>query len=98
MTETANEIRKHIEVLSEFEEKYGEYLVAYYDRQREGKQYWSNGEWSRRERELRMLAPRANAAIDASGVGGLALYGPPAIGEPLRADDLASMIFHVEDR
>lgn len=72
--------------------------MARHGRQSEGKQYWSSREWARRERELRLLAPRADAAIDASGVSGLALYGPPAIGEPLIADDLASMIFHVEDR
>lgn len=97
MPET-DEIRKHIDVLSEFEQLYGEYLVARQNRQLEGRHDWPRREWARRERQLRMLAPRADAAIEASGVSGLALYGPPAIGEPLIADDLASMIFHVEDR
>jgi hypothetical protein len=33
--------------------------------------------------------------IGASGVGGLAVHWPPALGGGLKADDLASMIFEV---
>jgi hypothetical protein len=62
MSETAKAIQKHIEILANFELKYG-------DRLAEGRSDWSMREW---ERELRMLAPRAEAAIEASGVEGYA--------------------------
>jgi hypothetical protein len=64
------QIRRHIEVLSDFEQKYGEYLVAHHNRQIEGRSDWSSRQWAERERELRRLAPRAEAAIEASGVEG----------------------------
>jgi len=72
VSESADQVRRHIEVLSDFEEKYGKYLVAHYSRQLEGRSDWSSRQWAERERKLRMLAPRAEAAIDASGVEGYA--------------------------
>jgi hypothetical protein len=68
MDATPDQIRKHIEILSDFEQKYGDYLVARHNRQIEGRPDWSSREWAERERELRMLAPRAEVAIEASGV------------------------------
>ena len=65
-------IRRHIEVLTEFEQRYGEYLVARNNRLLERRSDWSSRQWAERERELRMLAPRAEAAIEASGVEGYA--------------------------
>ena len=91
------QIDRHIAVLEEFEQKYGEFLVAEHNRRLEGRSDWSSRQWAERHRELRRLAPRADAAIDASGVGGLAVYWPPALGGALKADDLASMIFEVRD-
>ena len=96
MTESAEQIRRHIAALTVFEQKYTEYLAADLDRRERGSLHYSRREWRERDREIRKLAPRADAAIDASGVGGLALYGPPAIGSPFIADDLASLIFHVK--
>ena len=93
----AIEIRRHIEVLSEFEQKYDEFLVARRNRQVIPEIQWSQGEWAKRERDLRMLAPRADAAIDASGVAGLALHWPPALGGGVKADDLPSLIFDFQD-
>lgn len=66
------QIKRHIEVLDDFEQKYGEYLVARHNRELEGRSDWSSREWAERERQLRMLAPRAEAAIEASGVEGYA--------------------------
>jgi hypothetical protein len=97
MPEMAMQIKRHVEVLELFEQRYGEYLVARNDRGVEGRSDWSSREWAERERELRMLAPRADAAIDASGVGGLALHWPMALGGGVKADDLASLIFEVQD-
>jgi hypothetical protein len=68
MGERAAQIRKHIEVLAEFEQKYGEYLVARHNRGVEDHSDWSSREWAERERELRTLAPRADAAMVASGL------------------------------
>lgn len=90
-----DQIDKHISILEEFEQKYGEFLVAENDRRVEGMSAWSSRQWSERVRELRRLAPRADAAIDTSGVGGLAVYWPPALGGGLKADDLTSLIFEV---
>ena len=68
----ADEIREHLEVLEDFGNKYGEYLVARHKREGEGHSDWSSREWAEREFELRRLAPRAEAAIEASGVEGYA--------------------------
>lgn len=68
----ADEIRKHLEVLADFGKKYGDYLMARHKREREGHSDWSSREWAEREWELRRLAPRAEAAIEASGVEGYA--------------------------
>lgn len=96
VSESPEQIRKHIATLLEFEQKYAEYLAADRESRMKGSLHYSDREWRERDREIRKLAPRADAAIDASGVGGLALYGPPAVGSPFIADDLASLIFHVK--
>lgn len=96
MAESAEQIRRHIAALTEFEQKYSEYLAADRERRAKGSLHYSAREWRERDREIRKLAPRADAAIEASGVGGLALYGPPAVGSPFIADDLASLIFYVK--
>lgn len=96
MSESPEQIRKHIAALTEFEQKYTEYLAADRESRAKGSLHYSDREWRERDREIRKLAPRADAAIEASGVGGLALYGPPAVGSPFIADDLASLIFHVK--
>lgn len=95
VSESPEQIRKHIAVLEDFEQKYGEFIVAEHDRRVESRSDWSSRQWAERLREIRSLAPRADAAIDASGVGGLAVHWPPALGGGLKADDLASMIFEV---
>lgn len=96
MSESPEQIRKHIAALTEFEQKYSEYLAADRESRAKGSIHYSTREWRERDRDIRKLAPRADAAIEASGVGGLALYGPPAVGSPFIADDLASLIFHVK--
>jgi hypothetical protein len=97
VSESADQLRRHIEILSEFEQKYDEFLIARHNRREIPEVQWSNEEWAARERELRMLAPRADAAMEASGVGALALYYPPALGGRLKADDLPSLIFDFKD-
>lgn len=69
MTESPAWIRKHIKFLSLFEMRYGEFLAARRKREINGQSDWSLREWAERERELRMLAPRADAAMEASGQG-----------------------------
>ncbi len=97
MAESTDQIRRHIEVLSDFEQKYDEFLIARHNRREIPEVQWSNKEWAERERELRMLAPRAAAAMEASGVGTLALHYPLALGGGLKADDLPSLIFDFKD-
>lgn len=62
------QIDRHIEVLERFEQRYREYLVARQNAGVEGPLDWSPREWAERERELRTLAPRADAAMVASGL------------------------------
>lgn len=95
MSESPEQIKRHIASLTDFEQKYDEFLVAEHNRRVEGRSDWSSRQWAERVREIRRLAPRADAAIDASGVGGLAVHWPPALGGGVKADDLASMIFEV---
>jgi len=97
VSENADQLRRHIEILSDFEQKYDEFLIARHNRRKIPEVQWSNEEWAARERELRMLAPRADAAMEASGVGTLALHYPPALGAGLKADDLPSLIFDFKD-
>jgi hypothetical protein len=58
-----SELEDHIATLEKFETLYGEFLVE----RRNRDHYWSGEEWARRERELRMLAPQAEAAFVAAG-------------------------------
>jgi hypothetical protein len=57
------DLEDHIATLEEFETRYGEFLVEH----RNGDHNWSGEEWARRERELKELAPQAEAAMVAAG-------------------------------
>lgn len=108
MSESSEQVRKHIGVLSEFERKYGEYLSAlaadhaeatmpsgmsYEGEYEYGGVDWSSQEWSRRKREISMLAVRADLAMKASGVGQLYITHPPAMGGGVKSTDLPSQVF-----
>lgn len=58
-----SDLEDHIKTLEEFETLYGEFLVERRNRRRD----WSGEEWARRERELKELAPQAEAAMRAAG-------------------------------
>lgn len=93
MSEGPAQIRKHIENLSAFEQKYGEFLAAL--RQEwagEGKR-WLDDETAKRKREIQMLATRADLAMKASGVGQILILHPPAAGGGLKSGDLPSQVF-----
>ncbi len=93
MSESADQIRRHIQVLSTFEQKYGEFITAIHNGQIEDKSTWSTKEFAERKREIQMLATRADKAMDASGVGKWALTFPPAIGGGIKSRDLPSQVF-----
>ena len=93
----AEQIRKHIAVLTEFEQKYGEFLVARQNRRVEGQHHWTTREWAERQRELRMLAPRAEVAMEASGLGSWQKTWPMALGGGVMSDDLSTLIFDFQD-
>jgi hypothetical protein len=57
------DLEHHIETLDHFETRYGEFLVERRNRDHD----WSGEEWARRERELKELAPQAEAAMNAAG-------------------------------
>jgi hypothetical protein len=58
-----SDLEDHIKTLEEFETLYGEFLVEQRNRERN----WSGEERARRERELKELAPQAEAAMAAAG-------------------------------
>jgi hypothetical protein len=58
-----SDLEDHIETLDVFETRYGEFLVERRNRDHD----WSGEEWARRERELKELAPQAEAAMVAAG-------------------------------
>jgi hypothetical protein len=58
-----SDLEDHIKTLEEFETLYGEFLVERRNRERN----WSGEERARRERELKELAPQAEAAMAAAG-------------------------------
>ena len=63
MAARRSDLEDHIKTLEEFETLYGEFLVERRNRERD----WSGEEWARRERELKELAPQAEAAMSAAG-------------------------------
>lgn len=93
MSESAEQIHRHIQILSDFEQKFGEYITAIHNDQIEGRQTWSRKEYAERKREIQMLATRADLAMKASGVGQWALAHPPAIGGGVKSTDLPSQVF-----
>lgn len=98
VTETTEQIRKHIAVLSKFETDYREFIQALEtDAKMGGRSGWSEAKYAERRRELLRDAVRADMAIKASGVGGLVFTEPPAIGGGVRSSDLPSQIFDFID-
>jgi hypothetical protein len=97
VAESAEQIREHIAALMEFEQKYSEFLTARHNRRVEGQHHWTNGEWAGRQRELRMLAPRAEVAMEASGHGSWQKTWPMALGGGVMSDDLSTLIFDFQD-
>jgi hypothetical protein len=63
MANRRSDLEDHIKTLEEFETLYGEFLVE----RRSGERDWSGEERARRERELKELAPQAEAAMAAAG-------------------------------
>jgi hypothetical protein len=73
--------------------EYREIISALEDYRGEGKERWSTEEYDRRRRAIQTNSVRAERAIQASGVGGLALNQPLALGGGVRSTDLPSQIF-----
>jgi transcriptional regulator with XRE-family HTH domain len=98
VTLTVMQIDRYIEVLEDFERKYHEYLAARSQtRALMARNIWEPREWAERERRLRTLAPRAEAAMEASGLGGYEKHWPQALGGGVMSDDLSDLIFDFHD-
>lgn len=63
MATRRSDLETHIATLEKFETLYGEFLVE----RRNRDHGWSGEEWARAERELKELAPQAEAAMVAAG-------------------------------
>lgn len=93
MRERADDIRRHIAVLSDFEVSYGEFISAVAELRRTGGRRWSDAEFTQRKRDIQKESVRADLAMKASGVGQLVFTDPPALGGGIRSKDLPSQIF-----
>lgn len=93
MGESTDQIRRHIEILSEFEKKYREFLTVVHNEWAGGQKTWTVSEFAARKREIQMLATRADLAMKASGVGQLYITFPPAMGGGIKSADLPSQVF-----
>ena len=89
--ESPNEIRKHIEVLIEFEAKYREFVHALEEEVRSGRPYWHKQAFEQKKRDILEAAPRADVAAKASGKW-LETHGPPALGERTISEDLSAQV------
>lgn len=67
VNEDAEQIRTNIEILSEFETAYRQFVQALEEGQR-GRPYWHPQAFAQRKRDILETAPRANLAAKASGV------------------------------
>jgi hypothetical protein len=94
--ESAEEIRAHIEVLSDFERLYAEFvrLLAEDRRSDFGPQHGARLE--RMQREILETAPRADIAGRASGHW-LTTTNPPMMGGGVRAQSLAGQALDIEE-
>jgi len=97
MGESADQIRDHIAVLSEFEAEYAEFVAALAEAHQTGNERWSREEFARRKRTILMAAPRADAAVKASGAPYLVVTEPPMLGGGVKSEDLASQIMDIGD-
>lgn len=93
MSNSPAQISKHLEVLSTFEQRYGEFLSALREEWEGGGKRWTDEETAKRKREIQMLATRADLAMKASGVGQILILHPPAAGGGLKSGDLPSQVF-----
>jgi hypothetical protein len=92
VSESPDQIRKRIEALTDFEVKYTEFVRAVEEFRRTGNERWSPEEFEERKREILKAAPRADAAVKASGASYLVVREPPAIGGQVRSSDLSSQV------
>jgi hypothetical protein len=93
VSESPEQIRRHIEALSNFEVEYREFISALEEESRTGQRRWSDEEGAERKRAIQKNAVRADKAMKASGVGQWALTHPPAIGGAIKSQDLPSQVF-----
>lgn len=97
MGESADQIREHIAVLSEFEAEYAEFVAALTEAHHTGNERWSREEFARRKRAILMAAPIADAAVKASGAPHLVVTEPPMLGGGVKSEDLASQVMDIGD-
>jgi len=93
VSESPEQIRRHIEALSNFEVEYREFISALEEENRTGQRRWSDEDGTERKRAIQKNAVRADKAMKASGVGQWALTHPPAIGGGIKSQDLPSQVF-----
>jgi hypothetical protein len=78
VSESPEQIRKHIAVLSNFETIYREFVDALEKYRSGGEKTWSEDEYESRRRQILKDAVRGQKAMEASGVGTVAVRFPIA--------------------
>ena len=90
MGESPGQIRRHIAALSKFETTYREFVDALEKYRSGGGKTWPEDEYEARRRQILKDAVRAQKAMEASGVGKVALRYPNRYEE----GSLPALVFH----
>lgn len=94
MGESPEQIRRHIAALSSFETTYREFVDALERYRGDGEKTWSEDEYEARRRQILKDAVRAQKAMEASGVGTVALRYPNRYEE----GSFPALVFHFSGR
>jgi hypothetical protein len=96
MAASAPQIRKHIDVLTEFEAEYRAFVKALEEERRTGISPWSKEMVAEKRRKLVVKAPRADLAAKASRSPCLVVREPSAVGGGVRSDSLPAQIMDLD--
>lgn len=96
MSETPEQIKKHIKVLGDFEQLYAGFIGAISRLRRTGNCPLTAEQLTEMRREVLKAAPRADVAAAASGYS-LSIYHPPMLGGGLKSDTLSAQVLDFEE-
>ena|GEM_PF-2806988 len=96
MAESSEKIREHIEVLTNFERLYSEFVQLLAEERQSDFGPKNTAKLERMQREILEAAPRADTAAKASGHW-LTTTNPPMMGGGMRSNNLAGQVMDIEE-